>query len=137
MPSRAPNPEGKARSRLAAVVFLSLGLTLAVHPAKAQDVPVPTIAGVVNAASHLGGHVAPGEIIIITGSGLGPDTPISVPLGQSGVIGTDLGGVSVTVDGVAIPLLSVSAARINAIVPYGGTSKEGASFVVQYPGVPS
>jgi hypothetical protein len=32
----------------------------------------PTISAVTNAASNLGGAVAPGEIVVLYGSGLGP-----------------------------------------------------------------
>ena len=62
------------------------------------------------------GLVAPGEIITLYGSGLGPTTQLaSSP--HNGFFPTSLGGVQVLMDGVPIPLLYVSASQINAEIP--------------------
>jgi uncharacterized protein (TIGR03437 family) len=85
-------------------------------------VPLPTITTVVNAASFLNEPISPGEIITIGGTNIGPGTPLSFTLTSIGGIqtvpSTPLGGVQVTVNGYAAPLLYVSATQINAIVPY-------------------
>lgn len=77
--------------------------------------PVPT--SVMNAASQIPGAVAPGEIISIYGTNLGPAK------GAGGVISnnsleTTIAGVQVTFGNIAAPLLYVSATQINAIVPF-------------------
>jgi uncharacterized protein (TIGR03437 family) len=79
-------------------------------PAFAQK---PVIQGVVNAASY-SGDVAPGSWIAIFGTNLAPapESAASVPLPAQ------IGGVTVTVGGVAAPLNFVSDGQINAIVPF-------------------
>jgi uncharacterized protein (TIGR03437 family) len=73
--------------------------------------------GVTNAASFqpVTASIAPGEDIALYGTGLSSVT-MSVQGGQ--VFPTTLGGVSVSIDGIACPLYSVSPGQINAIVPY-------------------
>ena len=77
----------------------------------------PRALSIVSAASGTTtGLIAPGEIISIYGSGLGPATPVTAtPTG--GVFPTSLGGAQVLVNGAAIPLLYVSASQINAEIP--------------------
>jgi uncharacterized protein (TIGR03437 family) len=79
-----------------------------------------TAQSVVNGASFLSGQIAPGELITIFGSALGPQQPLGLQLtadGQS--VTSSLGGVRVLFDGVAAPLTYVSDGQINAIVPFG------------------
>jgi uncharacterized protein (TIGR03437 family) len=78
--------------------------------------PVIADAGVLNGASYIKGQpIAPGSIVAIFGSNLanGSAQATSLPLP------TTLGEVSVTIGGVAAPLLFVSPTQINAQVPYG------------------
>jgi uncharacterized protein (TIGR03437 family) len=70
---------------------------------------------VLNAGSFLSGPVAPGELITLSGSGIGPAS-VQQPTGSSS--STVLGGTSVLFDGAAAPLLYASPNQINAIVPY-------------------
>jgi len=72
--------------------------------------------GVVNAGSFLPGPVAPGELVTLIGSGIGPAST-QYPNGSPS--NTALGGTSVLFDGTAAPLLYAAANQINAIVPYG------------------
>jgi uncharacterized protein (TIGR03437 family) len=94
--------------------------------------------GVVNAASFLPGAVAPGELVSIFGTALGPVTPMALraldPL--TGRVPVSLGGVSVSFDGIAAPLLYVSATQVNAQVPYEIAGRLRASVVVSSQGVP-
>ena len=79
--------------------------------------------GIVNAGSFAPATnpIAPGEIIAIFGSGLanGPASAQSLPLP------TNLGNVTVTINGVNAPLFYVSPTQITAMVPY---SISGASY---------
>ena len=101
--------------------------------------PAPQISGVVNSASYQQGTVSPGEIITIFGVGLGPAAlalfnpatpPIPTSLPAMGA------ATSVTISGVAAPLIYSSAGQVSAIVPYsvGGAS---ASVVLTYGGLSS
>jgi len=72
--------------------------------------------GVLNAGSFLPGPVAPGEVITLMGSGIGPTT-VQYPAGS--LTATALGGTSVLFDGTPGPLLYASPNQINGIVPFG------------------
>ena len=72
--------------------------------------------GVLNSASLSSGAVAPGEIITLIGSAIGP--PIATQP-TSSVTSTMLGGTRVLFDGTPAPLLYAAPNQINAIVPYG------------------
>lgn len=82
--------------------------------------PLPTITALVNAASFASGPVAPGEIVTIGGSAMGPATPAYLTTDQAGAnVLTTLGGVQVLFSGIPAPLIYVSPTQINAVVPYG------------------
>jgi uncharacterized protein (TIGR03437 family) len=78
---------------------------------------------VANAASNLPGPVAPGEIVALFGTSIGPATPVQAVPNSSGFFGTVLAGVSVTFNGIPAPLLYASAKQVSAIVPYGITGQ--------------
>jgi uncharacterized protein (TIGR03437 family) len=82
--------------------------------------------GVVNAASFApaGDSIAPGEFVTLFGSNLAPATHTALPPYPS-----SLGGVSVSIGGVAAPLYLVSPGQINALVPYA-TAGPSATIVV-------
>lgn len=74
--------------------------------------------GVASAASYLAGAVAPGEIVVIFGSNLGPPGLERLRLTPDGrFLATELGGTRVFFDGIAAPLLYVSDSQLSAIVP--------------------
>src|SRR5260370_26135218 len=75
--------------------------------------PGITTAGIVNAASGIGGSVAPGEFVTIYGSGLGPSAPVaSVGLAQG------LANAKGFFNGVEAFTTYVSSGQINAMGPY-------------------
>jgi len=78
----------------------------------------PAAAAVVNAASMSAGPVAPGEIVSIFGTGLGPDVGLTGAYTAGGLLSTALGGAEVRFAGVSAPLFYVQAGQINAQVPY-------------------
>jgi uncharacterized protein (TIGR03437 family) len=60
--------------------------------------------------------LAPHEIVSIFGAGLGPTTPVvGQPIG--GAYSDQLGGVQITFDGVAAPLLYASTGQVNLVTP--------------------
>jgi uncharacterized protein (TIGR03437 family) len=73
---------------------------------------------VVNAGSLQPGAVAPGEIVSIFGTNLGPATGVVFTV-TNNKVPTTLANVTVTFDGIPAPLLFVRADQINAIAPYG------------------
>ena len=89
--------------------------------------------GVVNGATFQKGPVAPGEVIVIFGSGLGPTQLALASLDPSGPpAATNLAGVQITFDGTAAPLLYVSATQASAIVPFAVAGKSSTVMQVAY-----
>lgn len=98
----------------------------------------PAITSLVNAASFQPSNsVAPGEIITIFGTNLGPATPVGLTLTSSGTVPTNLGGTMVMFDTVAAPLTYVSATQINAIVPYEVASRTTSNVTIMNNGITS
>ena len=92
-----------------------------------------SISSVANAASNQAGALAPGEIVTIFGSGMGPvvSSPIVAGPNAAGVYPATLSGTSVLFNGTAAPMIYTSATQVAAVVPYeiSGTS---AQVSVQY-----
>lgn len=88
------------------------------------------ITGVTNAASSIGGAVAPGEFVSIYGSSLGP-AKYAVAVGSQ----KGLANAKVTFNGIDAFLTLVSSTQINALIPYGVGAK--ADLAVQYNGLTS
>ncbi|MCX6631897.1 MAG: SMP-30/gluconolactonase/LRE family protein, partial [Candidatus Solibacter sp.] len=95
-----------------------------------------TVSAVTNGASNLSGPVAPGLVVVIYGSGLGPDQLAVSQAGSNGMAPTTVGGTSVLVNGVAAPVLYASANQVAAVVPFG-ISQSLAQLYVQYQNVTS
>jgi uncharacterized protein (TIGR03437 family) len=90
----------------------------------------------VNAASFLGGPVAPGEILSFFGSQLGPPVPASNGgFNSSGTLPVSLGGVTVSFDSTAAPLFYVSGNQINLQVPYEVAGRTSTFMTVNYNGL--
>jgi len=90
-----------------------------------------SIGAVTNAASNLAGPIAPGELITIYGSGLGPAGLVQFQLNSSKVVPTSLAGTSVFVNGAPAPVLYTSSNQVGAVVPFGLTGST-AQVVVTY-----
>ena len=69
--------------------------------------------------------MAPGERIRLQGACIGPFDPVIASTGSSGNWPMSLGGVQASVNGLAAPLLSVSATEVVALVPNGAQSVSG------------
>jgi uncharacterized protein (TIGR03437 family) len=101
--------------------------------AVADPLPAPLFSSgsVTNAASFLSGPVAPGEIVSIFGSNLGPDQGVSGGLDQSGRVVSLLGGVTVTFNGLPAPLFFSSTGQLNVQVPLELAGASSAQLVIQ------
>jgi uncharacterized protein (TIGR03437 family) len=84
--------------------------------------PAPVVAAPVlaalNAASLTQGPVAPGEMLVIFGDGLGPDTGIASIPDATGLYPTMVSGAEVRFDGVPAPVFYAQYGQINVQVPY-------------------
>jgi len=94
---------------------LTLAGVLLISAISAKAQPSVISGGIVNAASFAAGQpVAPGSLVAIFGSGLasGLLQSSTVPLSAN------LGGTSVSINGVPAPLLFVSTGQVNAQMPW-------------------
>ena len=104
--------------------------TVTVAPA----LPFLLASGIVNGASYSGGSVAPGEVLTIFGSGLGPSALVGLQLDSAGHVTTSLAGTQVTFDGVPAPLIYVQAGQVGTIAPYAIDGKSTTVVQVSYQG---
>jgi uncharacterized protein (TIGR03437 family) len=94
------------------------------------------LSAVVDAASQNPDPISPGKIVVAYGVGLGPSSLVqNKPSNQSGggQFGTQLSGTTVSLNGVAAPILYTSATQVAAVVPYGVTGTS-AQVTVTYQG---
>ena len=101
-------------------------------------IPTPVVTAVVNAASWVAGAVSPGENIVIGGAGIGPAQLVQVQqLTSDGKFPTTLGNTQVLFDGIAAPIIYVSATQTSVMVPYEIGGRSVTNLQVVYSGVPS
>jgi uncharacterized protein (TIGR03437 family) len=96
--------------------------------------PVLPAAGVVNAATYASGAVAPGEIVSLFGTAIGPPTPASLSLTNPVLVANALQGVHVLFDGVPAPVLFASAGQVNVVVPYAVAGQSSTLVQLEYLG---
>ena len=75
------------------------------------------ISSVLDAASGREEPVSPGKILTIRGAGLGPAQLVQNQA-SNGQFGTQLGGTTVSFNGIDAPILYASAVQVAALVPY-------------------
>jgi uncharacterized protein (TIGR03437 family) len=88
-----------------------------------------SIAAVTNGASNQTGAIAPGEVIVIYGTNIGPATAVGYQFTSGGQLSTSIGGTSVYVNGAPAPMLYASLFQVSAIVPFGLTGSAAYVFV--------
>jgi uncharacterized protein (TIGR03437 family) len=92
-----------------------------------------TISAVTNGATYKTGAIAPGEVVVIYGSGMGPAQLTQFQLNSAGLVPTNVAGTTVYFNGTPAPVLYTSANQVSAIVPFS-ISGSTAQVVVQYQG---
>lgn len=101
----------------------------------ANAAPKLTATGLVNGATFQPGPVAPGEIVSLFGSGLGPPIPAFLTLTNPRLVSNSLEGVRAYFDGVPAPLIYASTGQVNAVVPYSVAGKPTTELRLEYLGV--
>ncbi len=95
--------------------------------------PTPQIGPntVLNSASFFGGSIAPGEKLSIFGATLGPVVPVAATTPE---LPLTLGGTTVTISGVAVPISYSSNYRVDVQVPFAVVPGSTVPVVVNFGG---
>lgn len=116
--------------------FAANSITLLAIPPAALPVAKPVVTAVTNAASY-DKTIAPGQMVIVWGAGMGPEKTAYLSTDDQGLVATSTGGVRVLFDGIPAPLVYAGAGQISAVVPYFGAGKSTTHVQVEYLGVRS
>lgn len=92
---------------------------------------------VVNAANYVGGGVAPGEIVTIFGSAMGPSELVPLRVTGDRKLAVALADTRILFNGLPAPLVYVSDKQSSAIVPYAVAGKSSVDVQVEYQGMRS
>jgi uncharacterized protein (TIGR03437 family) len=96
----------------------------------AEETAAPLSA--VNAASLKPGPIAPGEIVTIFGTGIGPESTVLGIQDAAGLFPRELARVKVLFDGRPAPLFYVQAQQINVQAPYDISGKSTVEVEIFY-----
>jgi uncharacterized protein (TIGR03437 family) len=97
----------------------------------------PSVSSIQNAATRRAGPIAPGELVVILGSNLGPNATVGPEFSSAGHLSTMLDQTQVLLDGMPSALISASAGQVTAIVPYIVGGRSNTQLVVVKDGVMS
>jgi uncharacterized protein (TIGR03437 family) len=96
-------------------------------------VPAPVVNAVLNAASYTPG-VAPGEMVTVFGTNLGPSVPQYLSLDNNGLVSNNLSGLRVLFDGIPAAIISSAASQCTAVAPYFVANLSTVNVQVEYQG---
>jgi uncharacterized protein (TIGR03437 family) len=131
-----PQPDVAAGAGGISMVFPANSITLLAIPPAGLPVPKPIVIAVTNAASYAQA-IAPGQMIVVWGRGMGPEKTVYLQQDSNGLVAATAGGVRILFDGVPAPIVYASAAQCSAVVPYFGAVKATTHVQVEYQGVRS
>jgi uncharacterized protein (TIGR03437 family) len=121
-----PQPPGIDQPTLAQIRFGAAG----------WNAPPCLSPNVVHAATlAVGDTISPGQLISLTGFGIGPETGVAYQPGPQGQAPLALAGVQVSFDGQAAPLIYAQSRQINAVAPVELDGRASTSIRVQYNGI--
>jgi uncharacterized protein (TIGR03437 family) len=96
----------------------------------------PSVTTMTSAATQIQSRIAPGELISIYGTGLGPASGVSYKVDAlTNKVNFSLGGTQVYFDGKPAPVLFASATQVNAVVPFEVSTAGSSVMQVAYQGV--
>lgn len=98
----------------------------------------PLIQSINNAATNAPTSVAPGLILAIKGSNLGPTTGVQPTGADAGtIIGSTLGEVRILFDGQPAPILFARQDQVNVVAPYSLFGRTTTRITAEYRGIAS
>jgi uncharacterized protein (TIGR03437 family) len=119
------------------LLFTSTRGLLLFHTPLAGPAPATESRAVVNAAGQQGGAVAPGEIVSIYGTNLGPGAPATAGLNAAGAIDPALSHVQVWFDRFPGTVLMAYKGQLNVIAPFELQPGSTVNLQVWNYGIPS
>ncbi|HEU0123575.1 MAG TPA: SBBP repeat-containing protein [Bryobacteraceae bacterium] len=132
--------ESTVTVRATSVAETSRFATAVVRLQLAPPPPLPAITaeGITNAASFRGSlaerGIAPGELITLFGTNMGPASPVTLQLDGRGFVSNRLGGTRVLFDGTPGAMIMASSGQVSVVVPYGLEGLTATSVQVEYEG---
>jgi uncharacterized protein (TIGR03437 family) len=110
-------------------------ITMLVIPPATLPVPKPVVNAVTNAASYAT-SIAPGQMVNVWGTNMGPTALAGLATDPTtGLVSTNVAGVSVLFDGIPAPIVYITATQIAVVTPYFGTANPTTHVQVEYQGV--
>jgi uncharacterized protein (TIGR03437 family) len=103
----------------------------------AETRPAFGAGAVTNAASFRPGAIAPGEIITIFGSDMGPAQLTTLTLNSAGMVSRSLAGTRVLFDGLPSPVIYTRSNQLSAVAPYWLAGRSSTDIQVEYQGIRS
>lgn len=95
----------------------------------------PALNAVTNIASYSTAGVAPGEVVLLFGTGLGPSTIGTAQLDPTtGLVSSNLYGTQVFFDSIAAPMVYTLDLQVAAVAPYELAGKTSTQVTVHYNG---
>ena len=107
-------------------VFPANSITLLAIPPSSFPVPKPVVAAVTNAASYTT-SIAPGQMVVVWGTNMGPDNLAGLQVDSNGMVATGAGGTRILFDGVPAPVVYASATPMPIQVGLQTTSDKRSS----------
>jgi uncharacterized protein (TIGR03437 family) len=99
-----------------------------------DPIVAPPVISAVHAASLRQGPVAPGEVLVLHGSGLGPESGVEGTRDAAGLMANQVAGTEVRFDGLLAPVLYTQAGQVNVQAPYSLDGKDTTHLAVSYQG---
>lgn len=131
--SAEPNPTAAPRT-----ATLAAGGQAIVVTQGPLEVFLISAAGVQNGASTAAGAIAPGEIVVIYGQGMGPAALAGAALSADGQhLATTVAQTQILFNGVAAPVIYAIDKQVAAVVPYGVAGRPTAELKVVNQGIES
>jgi uncharacterized protein (TIGR03437 family) len=118
------------------MVFPANSITLLAIPPTDLPVARPVVTAVTNAASY-DLAIAPGQMVVVWGSHMGPDKPVPLQQDSNGLVSSTAGEVRILFDGIPAPMVYAVSTQCSAVVPYFGATKTTTHVQVEYKGVRS
>ena len=129
-------PDAPASGGGVTTVFPANSITLLAIPPASLPVPKPSVAAVTSAASYEA-TIAPGQMVVVWGTNLGPATLAPLAVDSNGLVSVSVAQVRILFDGVPAPIVYVSERQCAAVVPYFGARKATTHVEVEVRGVRS